>query len=102
MNILDSFFMLFESDTSKLDKGLSESDKKAQTLIGALKGVDKEASGVGANFVGLVGKLAGVAGVALSFGALYLCIKHTAEQYYQLEKLALQFRSTVGAVHEFR
>jgi hypothetical protein len=102
MNILDSFVMLFEGDTSKLDKSLGEADKKADKFVGKLRDIDKEATNAGASFASLVGKLASVAGVALSFGALYLGIKHTAEQYYQLEKLALQFRATVEEIDNFR
>jgi hypothetical protein len=102
MSILDTFFILFESDTSKLDKGLGESEKKAGSFLDKLRGVDKEASKTGASFAGMVGKLAGVAGVALSIGALVSGVKATAAQYAALERLALQFRDTVEAVDEFR
>lgn len=102
MSILDSFFILFEGDTSKLDKGLSESDKKAGTFLDKLKNIDKTVSNTGGNFRDMIGKAAGLAGVGLSLGALIAGVKATAAQYTQLERLALQFRSTVEAVDEFR
>lgn len=102
MSILDSFFILFESDTSKLDKGLSDADKKTSGFLDKLRQVDKVITASGGNFRDLVGKLAGVAGVSLSFGALVHGIRETAAEYYALERLATQFRSTVDAVDEFR
>lgn len=102
MTVLDTFFILFESDSSKLDKGLQEADKKAGGLLDRLKNVDKEAGKTGANFRDMVGKLAAFAGVNLAFGALIAGIQSTAKQYTELAKLAAQFRSTVDAVDEFR
>ena len=102
MTILDTFFILFESDTSKLDKGLGESDKKAHTLIDKLKGVDKEGNKVGASLYDIAGKAAGLLGIGLSIGALVAGVKSTAAAYDELGKLAARFRSTAEAVDEFR
>lgn len=102
MTILDTFFILFDSDASKLDKGLGESEKKAEGLIDKLKGVDKEGAKAGAGLYELVGKAAGLLGVAVSIGALVKGVKETAAAYDELGKLAARFRDTADAVDEFR
>lgn len=102
MTILDTFFILFDSDASKLDKGLGESEKKAEGLVDKLKGVDKEGSKAGATLFDLVGKAAGLLGLGLSIGALVAGVKETAAAYDELGKLAARFRSTTEAIDEFR
>jgi uncharacterized protein (DUF1778 family) len=101
MSILDTFFILFESDSSKLDEGLKESEKKAEGLIDKLKGVDKESSKVGKGLFDVVGKAAGLLGVGVSIGALVAGVKATAATYDELGKLATRFRSTADAVDEY-
>lgn len=102
MSILDTFYILFDSDASKLDKGLEESKGKAKSLTDILGGVDKEAEKAGGKLFEFAKKSAGVLGIAASFGALAMGVKHTAEAYFELQKLAEQFRSTADAVDEFR
>jgi len=102
MTILDTFYLLFDSDASKLDQGLKDSEGKAKSLTDALKGVDAHAEKAGGKLFELVKKSAGVLGIAASFGALAAGVKHTAEAYFELQKLAEQFRSTADAVDEFR
>lgn len=101
MSILDTFYILFDSDTSKLDKGVEASEKKAGSLLDKLKGVDKEAGNVGDRFLQLANKGAGLIGVGLSLGAIVAGIKATAATYTELDKLAQQFRTTASAVDEF-
>lgn len=102
MSILDTFYILFDSDASKLDKGLEESEKKAEGLVDKLKGVDKEGSKAGATLFDLVGKAAGLLGLGMSIGALVAGVKETAAAYDELGKLAARFRSTTEAIDEFR
>jgi len=102
MTILDSFFILFESDTSKLDKGLEHSEKKSQGLLDKLKNIDPAATKAGEGLFKVVGQAAGLLGIGLSVGALVAGIKSTAASYDELGKLASRFRSTVDAVDEFR
>lgn len=102
MSILDTFYILFDSDASKLDKGLGDSEKKADSLIDKLRGVDKEGAKAGAGLYKMVAQGASLLGVGMSIGALIAGVKSTAAAYTQLEKLALQFRSTAEAVDEFR
>jgi hypothetical protein len=49
VSILDTFYILFESDASKLDKGLSESERKADKLTDKLKVTDTVAGNMGAS-----------------------------------------------------
>lgn len=63
MTILDTFVLLFESDASKLDQGLAETDKKASGLTEKIGGVDLAAGKMGNS---LLGALAGFAGAALA------------------------------------
>ena len=102
MTILDTFFILFDSDASKLDKGLGESEKKAEGLIDKLKGVDKEGAKAGAGLFELTTRAAGLLGIGMSIGALVAGVKATAAAYDELGKLAARFRSTAEAVDEFR
>lgn len=102
MSVLDTFFILFDSDASKLDKGLEETEKKADGLIDKLKGVDKEGTTAGAKLFELTSKAAGLLGVGMSIGALVAGVKATAASYDELGKLATRFRSTTDAVDEFR
>lgn len=101
MSVLDSFYFLFDSDTSKLDKGLEHSEKKTDSLIDKLKDVDKEGGKAGSALHGLIGKTAGIIGVGLSIGALIAGVKESAAAYEALSKLADEFRSTATAMQEF-
>jgi hypothetical protein len=101
MSLLDTFYILFDSDASKLDKGLEESEKKAEKLTDKLKDVDKHGAKAGASLYGLIEKGAGLLGVGLSIGALVAGVKSTAAAYDELGKLAARFRSTTEAIDEF-
>ena len=102
MSILDTFYILFDSDASKLDKGLAESEKKAEGLVGKLAQVDKEGAKAGEQLFAFAGKAAGLLGLGMSVGVLVSQIKETAAAYDELGKLAARFRSTAEAVDEFR
>lgn len=67
MTILDTFYLFFDSDASKLDKGLAETEKKAQALTGKLGAVDTAAAKMGASFLQ---SLAGFAGAAIASASL--------------------------------
>lgn len=102
MSILDTFFILFESDTSKLEQGMHESESLADKLKKKLHETDEQATKTGHSFRALIGQVASLAGVGLSLAAIVHGIQDTAKQYTELSKLALQFRATVDAVDEFR
>jgi len=102
VGILDTFFLMFEADTSKVDKGIKESDKQAKSLTETLKQTDFQADKLGNNFLALAKKGAGLLGVGLSLAAITKGVAETAASYTQLDKLAQQFRSTADAVDEFQ
>jgi len=102
MSILDTFYILFDSDASKLDKGLKASEDKADSLIDKLKSVDLQGAKAGSSLYDLIGKTAGVLGVGLSIGALIAGVQDSVAAYTALEKLADEFRSTASAMDEFQ
>ena len=102
MTILDTFFILFEANTEKLDKGLGDAEKKSEGLLDKLKKIDPAATKAGEGLFKVVGQAAGLLGIGLSIGALVAGIKSTAAAYDELGKLASRFRSTADAVDEFR
>ncbi len=102
MTILDSFFILFEGNTEKLDKSLDHSEKKSTGLLDKLQKIDPAATKAGEGMFKLVGQAAGLLGLGLSFGALVAGVKETAQAYDDLGKLASRLRSTADAVDEFR
>lgn len=102
MSILDTFFILFDADTSKVDKGVKESEKGAQGLIETLQKTDAQAATLGDTFLTMAKKGAGLLGLGLSVTALARGVASTAAEYVALEKLAAQFRSTAEAIDEFQ
>lgn len=66
MALLDSFLIMFEADTSKLDGGIKKSDKSADELVDSLKKVDKEADKSGKSFAGMALRAAGAIATALA------------------------------------
>lgn len=101
MNILDTFYTLFKSDTSDLDKGLDESGKKAEQLAEKLKGVDLSALQLGGTLKDLAMKGAALLGVSLSVHAIAGAIEDTAKENMQLKLLADRFGTTADKVDEF-
>lgn len=66
MALLDSFLIMFEADTSKLDKGVKKSEKSADELVDTLKKADKEANNAGKSFGGMALRAAGAIATALA------------------------------------
>lgn len=88
MSILDTFFILFESDTKGLDKGLSESDKKSKGLQSTLKETDAVAGKLGNSLAGAIAGLAGVALAALSFTQLTQAVMAATNEADHLNETA--------------
>ena len=94
MTILDSFFILFESDASKLDKGLADSDKKAKGLQGTLGTADAVAGKLGGSLMGALAGLAGAALAAVSFGTMVAGIKEATAAADHLDETAERLGQT--------
>lgn len=88
MSILDTFFILFESDASKLDKGIDDSDKKAKGLTHTLSGVDAAAGKVGESLLHTVATLGGMAIAALSLHAMVEGMMEATNKADELSKAA--------------
>jgi hypothetical protein len=101
MAVLDTFLLLFEADTTKVKAGLKDTEKQAEGLGKNIAGVDANIAKMGDSFLSLATKAAGLIGVGFSLKEIISTIADVAKDYTQLEKLALQFRTTADAVDEF-
>ncbi len=88
MSILDTFFILFESDASKLDKGLADSDKKTTKLTDDLKATDVVAGKLGGSLIGAIAGMAGAAMAAMGFAALTGHILEAANAADKLDEMS--------------
>jgi len=98
MTILDSFFLLFESDASKLDKGLSETEKKAKGLQEKLKATDDQAGKMGASLTAAVGALAGLAAATLGLAAFGHELAEATELADHLDETAERLNTTTDVL----
>ncbi len=69
-SILETFYLLFESDASEVKKGAEEAEKATDKLDKKLKSTDYSSKKVGESFLGLARSAAGVIATALSVGAV--------------------------------
>lgn len=76
MSILDKFYLLFESDASKLDKGLEESRRKAKQTTEEIKKTDEAAYKLGESIGKAIRQLGG-------FVAGYLAVRTLADSFWQ-------------------
>lgn len=78
MNILDTFFFMFEADTSKVKKGTDEGEASAKKLKKAIDDVDLSADKLAANFVNMAKNAAGALAGVLALGAIKSLVNDTA------------------------
>lgn len=78
MNILDTFFFVFESDVSKVKKGTEEGEASAKKLKKAVDDVDLSADKLAANFVGMAKSAASALAGVFALGAIKTLINDTA------------------------
>lgn len=91
MSILDTFYMLFEADASKLDQGLAESERKSNKLTEAVKKADESAVGLGGSLKNALGQLAGAAVAYVGFQALKNNILEAANAADRLGEISESF-----------
>ena len=101
MTVLDTFYTLFKSDTKDLDKGLEESQSKAQKLADFLNKTEVAGKGVGSTLTDLAVKAGALLGIGLSVGAIWGSATAVAKENFELQKLAERFGTTADAVDEF-
>jgi hypothetical protein len=91
MSVLDTFYMLFESDASKLDAGLADSEKKSKRLFDSLKTTDSEAAKLGGTLKQTLGQLAGAAAAYVGFQAIKNNILEAANAADRLGEISESF-----------
>lgn len=77
-SVLETFYFLFESDASKLEAGLNDSNRKTNQLERSLRDTDKAAGMVGGSLRRLAGSFGAALGGMLAFGAVKATIVETA------------------------
>lgn len=101
MTILDTFYVLFKSDTKEVDKGLENTEKKTESLLDAFRKTDVGATALTGTLGQLAMKGAALFGVSLSLKTLYDNIKENAESMAALDRLAARLNTTADAVDQF-
>jgi methyl-accepting chemotaxis protein len=75
MSILETFYILFKSDSKEVKKGAEEAKKSTEDLAKSLDKVNTGANRVGESFVGMGRSIAGAAAALLTVGAVIGNIK---------------------------
>jgi hypothetical protein len=102
VSILDTFYLLFKSDTTEVDKGLDKASKGAKGLLDNLKAAEGGVVSLNSAILSMAGKAAAVLGVGLSLKSIVDGVKETAAANFELAKLADRFHSTADAIDEFQ
>lgn len=79
MNILDTFYLVFESDASSVKKGTQEAKKSTDELNKSLKQTDEASKNVGNEFVRMLSGAAGALAAGLSVGAITASVVAAAD-----------------------
>jgi len=79
-SILDTFLFIFESDASKLNKGVDEADKKTEKLEDGLQNADGAAGMLGGSLVKVAGAVGGMLASFVAFGTIKSIVMETAAQ----------------------
>ena len=92
--VLETFFIMFEADASKLQEGLKDAQKEGQKTAEGMQSVDKAAERVGDQLMKTAKNLLGVLGIGASVAAFAAGIEHVAAYNVELTKLAAKFKAT--------
>lgn len=79
-SILDTFLFIFESDASKLNKGVDEADKKTEKLEDGLQNADGAAGMLGGSLVKVAGAVGGMLASFVAFGTIKSIVMETAAE----------------------
>ena len=88
MSILDTFFIMFDGDTTKLDKSLKKANKTADEATKNLRTTDTVASSVGESFKELIGSMGAAVVAGLSVAGVIKGVSDAANFTDQLGKLS--------------
>jgi len=78
VNILDTFFFMFEADVSKVKKGTEEGDVSLKKLKKSVDDVDLSVDKLASNFVNMAKNAAGALAGVLALGAIKALVNDTA------------------------
>ncbi len=87
-SVLETFYFLFESDASKLERGLDEANRKTDKLERNLEGVDAAGAAVGGTLLRIASAAGAALGGMLAFGAIAQTITQTADAVDRLNDRA--------------
>lgn len=102
MSLLEAFYYTFASDASALDKGLAESEKKAEQLKNTVSGVDVQTEKLGTSFLSLAKSAAGLLGVTMTLAGAKVLALSTAETTSTLGMQARQMNVNVSTLDAWR
>lgn len=88
MALLDTFFTVFDSDTTQLDAGMKQSRKGVEDLIDKLKGADKQAGSTGEAFSGFAARALGALTAAVSVAGVINGTVAKAQEITQIAQTA--------------
>jgi len=80
MSILDTFFILFDSDASKLNKGLDETDRRAKKTTQEIKSLDDAAYKMGQSFGNSLKQLGGALLAGLTLRAMSAALMEATDK----------------------
>lgn len=91
MNILETFYFLFKSDTTDLEKGSKRSQKTVNDLGEQLKNTQGQTTDLSIGFMDLASKAAEVAAAYIGIGTAIKTTFNAEEQSLELKRVADQF-----------
>ena len=91
-SLLETFGILFESDSSDVERGAEDAENSTESLDDKIKETDKSTKDLGESFLGLVSSAKGAIASVLSLGALTAGVVATAEMTDEIGK----FSQTLG------
>lgn len=88
MNLLESFYFIFDADMSGVKKQLKESDKATSDFTKSLDGADKTTQKVGAAFIDLAKKATAAVASVAALGAIKKLTFDTADATFEIRQQA--------------
>lgn len=98
MSILDTFWILFKSDTSDLEKGHKKAEKSTKDLKDKVKDTNSDIQDLGASFLDLATKAAAAFGIVIGVGAAINSVFGTEKQALNIGFFAENTGLAVGKV----
>lgn len=99
MSILETFYILFDSDAQEVKQGAQEAEKATEQLEKKIKGADMAATQLGKSFKSLIGAATGAIAGALSLGALVSGVARTVAGADALGQSSEALRVEVETLH---